>query len=159
MKFLNLISFLFLTLVFSSCHKDDTEKEAFERELPGDYEWIESQSIETNGASGEPLYSYTSSLLEKNVGLRIKKNKKCFLFENGKQIDSGEILKIGHLEKWVYSSYGGYDVSYQEITIDWNKHGNMVFTSGLNDRYLVNSTLPLDGFTNCFRIKEKKHSK
>lgn len=150
MKFYNLFSLLLFVFVLASCHKYDTEEEKAERTIPGDYEWKESQSLQDNGASGQPLYSYTPSSLKKNVGLRIKKNKKCFLFENGKQIDSGEILKIEHkTESLGYYSY----ITFQEITIDWNERADIVFTKGLNGSYLVNSTLPVEGFTNCFQVK------
>ena len=149
MKIQYFISFLLISFMVVSCNKEMTDKDRYIKNLPGDYDWTSSNSTESSAGSGNPLYTYTPSILETNYGFRIKKNKKCFLFQDGKQIDSGDLLTIE--DSMVYFDYGYY--VYYKLTIDWGKRGNMIFYSGPDAGGLWSKTYPVAGLKNNFSAK------
>jgi len=152
MKNYRFVLLLFSGILFLSCHKYDTEQEQFERNLVGDYDWSTSESLGQNAGSGKPLYTYTPSMLEKNFGIRIKKKRKCFFYEDGTLKDSGKILSIEDSIVQSYQFLGTY-TKYRRIIIDWNKAGNDTFSSYENGGTLWNFTAPKAGFRNYYKKK------
>lgn len=149
MKTYFFISLLFLSLVFTSCHKDETEEEKFKRELPGDYDWASSSSNNKNGESEEPLVTYTPDINGNNYGLKIKKNGKAFLYENGKLSKKGEVKSI------TPNSYGQYPYGYTTYFVVVIGFGNE--TLEFSNRYgFTNDTWPYPNYRNYFANISKK---
>ncbi len=143
MKHTFLILIILTSLVLTSCHKEETEEEAFKRELPGDYDWESSLSDQTNGESGQALVTYTPDINGNNYGLKIKKNGKVFIYENGKLIKKGEIKTI------TQQSYGQYPYPLNYYFIVVLQFGNE--TLEFSSRYgFTNKTWPYSNCRNYF---------
>ena len=142
MKHRHFILLLLTSLFISSCHKNETEKEQFERSLAGDYDWTNSTNSE-NGESGEPLINYTPEINGNNFGLKIKKSGKVFMYENGKLIKKGDIASV------TTQSYGQYPygpTTYYLVNIQFENQ-TLEFSSLYG---FTNQNWPYSNCTNYF---------
>lgn len=118
MKIYYFISFLLISFAVVSCHKEASEEEVFRKELPGNYDWDHSSSTTYNGSTPSPIYTITPGTEGANYGLKILKNDKAFLYQNGKQIKKGKLKDIK--KKFVASPSGYADYYYYIVTFEFD---------------------------------------
>ena len=149
MKVHHLIPVLLLGFAFGSCNKEKTEEETFRENLPGNYDWASSSVSATNGESTEPLVTYTPDINGNHYGIRIRKNGKAFLYENGKLTKKGNVKNISS------GSYGQYSYGYTTyfvVTLDFGDQ-----TLEFSNRYgFTNDTWPYPNCRNYFANVPKK---
>ncbi len=93
MKPIYTILFFFFLCSSLGCNKEKRP----EKFLSGKYDWLETYS-EENNMDGNPMYTVSPGTTGKNYGIRIKRNNKLFLYEDGKLLKEYTVLEFNEYE-------------------------------------------------------------